>query len=383
MSTHINSELIVPNSVAHLSTFPHPLQLDTHRNRTLSENDTANFLPAAIMPPATTTRARKFNRSLTEVRPDAYIFDDGAHFEVRTVLEENELIQSSEDVNDYALSLRSRKLSVQSEEPEYCISSPPPPPHQTTTSQVVISATDSIDVESLPHLPMIRSDSITRRSLSIRQDTAQSNESKDTLTPLDGYEERALIGMESNVVTSSTIASAAVNDENEKQRFGLRRRNSQLGRRNSESQHYDINRSQNSLNIVGSGLLPKRQFSLTQSEPDTDDGNGTGTRGSSNQKSSVKAGRHMLLQIHAEYTSITDELESMITPITSPTSSLMDDKPKKMDHLTNPQFAAMLEKKHLKECEDNDYMVMEELLQSRSESLESDDNIDGNSILIS
>lgn len=381
MSTHINSELIVPGSVANLSTFPHPLQLDTHRNRTLSENDTTNFLPPAIMPAAiiaTATRPRKFNRSLTEVRPDAYIFDDGAHFEVRTVLEENELITSSEDVNDYALSLRSRKLSVQSEEPEFCIS--PTPPHQTTTSQIVTA--QSIDAEQ-PQQPMIRSDSITRRSLSIRQDTAQSNESKDTLTPLDGFEERTLIGMESNAVTSSTITSTAVNDEGEKQRFGLRRRNSQLGRRNSESQHYDINRSQNSLNIGGggggSGLLPKRQFSLTQSEPDTDDGNGAGTRGSLNQKSSVKAGRHMLLQIHAEYTSITDELESMIT---SPTSSLMDDKPKKMDQLTNPQFAAMLEKKHLKECEDDDYMVMEELLQSRSGSLESDDNLDGKSLIL-
>lgn len=373
MSTHINSELIVPGSVANLSTFPHPLQLDTNRNRTMSENDTSNFLPpAAIMPAATpaTTRARKFNRSLTEVRPDAYIFDDGAHFEVRTVLEENELIQSSEDVNDYALSLRSRKLSVQSEEPEFCISPPTP-------SQVVISTVQSIDVEQPPQQPMIHSDSITRRSLSIRQDTAQSNESKDTLTPLDCYEERTLIGVESNVVTSSAITSTAVNEESEKQRFGLRRRNSQLGRRNSESQHYDINRSQNSLNIVASGLLPKRQFSLTQSEPDTDDGNVAGTRGS-NQKTSVKAGRHMLLQIHAEYTSITDELESMIT---SPTSSLMDDKPKKMDQLTNPQFAAMLEKKHLKECEDDDYMVMEELLQSRSNSLESDDNLDGKSHL--
>lgn len=29
---------------------------------------------------------RKYNRSLTEVRPDAYIFDDGLHFEVRPTL---------------------------------------------------------------------------------------------------------------------------------------------------------------------------------------------------------------------------------------------------------------------------------------------------------
>lgn len=33
---------------------------------------------------------RRPTRSLTEVRPDAYIFDDGLHFEVRTVEEEDE-----------------------------------------------------------------------------------------------------------------------------------------------------------------------------------------------------------------------------------------------------------------------------------------------------
>lgn len=33
--------------------------------------------------------------------------------------------------------------------------------------------------------------------------------------------------------------------------------------------------------------------------------------------------------------------------------------------MTNPEFAAMMEKQHLKECEDNDYMMMEHLLQTR------------------
>lgn len=36
----------------------------------------------------------------------------------------------------------------------------------------------------------------------------------------------------------------------------------------------------------------------------------------------VARGRQLLLQIHAEYTSITDELESVCHMITSPTSSL-------------------------------------------------------------
>lgn len=33
--------------------------------------------------------------------------------------------------------------------------------------------------------------------------------------------------------------------------------------------------------------------------------------------------------------------------------------------MTNPEFAALIEKQHLKECEDHDYMMMEHLLQTR------------------
>lgn len=42
-------------------------------------------------------RRRKPTRSLTEVRPDAYIFDDGLSFEVRTVPEQDENSDNSND----------------------------------------------------------------------------------------------------------------------------------------------------------------------------------------------------------------------------------------------------------------------------------------------
>ena len=64
-----------------------------HRTRTISESD------SYILPPApAATQRKKFNRSLTEVRPDAYIFDDGKHLEVRTVLEESEAERSPDQV---------------------------------------------------------------------------------------------------------------------------------------------------------------------------------------------------------------------------------------------------------------------------------------------
>lgn len=59
--------------------------------------------------------------------------------------------------------------------------------------------------------------------------------------------------------------------------------------------------------------------------------------------------------------------------IGSPTSSLLDDKPRKMNDLTNPEFAALIEKQHLKECEDMDYKIMERLLQTRCSIDEGDE----------
>lgn len=48
----------------------------------------------------------------------------------------------------------------------------------------------------------------------------------------------------------------------------------------------------------------------------------------------------------------------------------LEEKP--LNELSNPEFAAMIETQHLKECEDNDYMMMERLLQTRC-SIDEDD----------
>ena len=351
MSTHINQN--IQGSMANIS-FP----VVDHRLRTMSENDTGALLPVPREP------RKRFMRSLTEVRPDAYIFDEGSHFEVRTVIEENEVSKTAEEnLNELGIHFRCRKLSVQSEEPEF-INSPIHTPLGPSINTPIPSPPEQII--SIPN-----PDSMARRppTLSIRQETKETNstESKDTLTPLETCEERTLVGDQMN--DDNVDASY----EGLRQRSTARRRNSIVGgRRNSESQsNYDINRSQNSLNIL-SGVpvsMTKRQFSLTQSEPDTD-----GPIPPAQAKPAArKTGRNLLLQIHAEYTSITDELESMIA---SPTNSL-DEKPKNINELSNPEFAAMIETRHLKECEDNDYMMLERLLETRNSIDESDENVEG------
>lgn len=340
MSTHINpNSEHIQGSVANIVVNPPMIE---QRFRTMSESDTGPTYQH-------TTHKRKFNRSLTEVRPDAYIFDDGSHFEVRTVIEENEIIQSSEDMNELTMTLKSRKLSVQSEEPEFIDT---PPQQQTPGIQ--------IPIVQLPPIP--RSDSQSKKITITRQDTkeTQSTESKDTLTPLENCDEKTIVGL------NEDVSSEVFNSEGLRQRM-LRRRNSILGRRNSEScSNYDINKSQQSLNMVGQC---RRQFSLTQSEPDSD-----GPISSSKPIPMKPNKHHMMLHLHTEYTSITDELETVYHMMASPTTSIMEEKPRDLNELSTPEFAALIEKQHLKECEDNDYLIMEGLLQTRGSLDDSDDN---------
>lgn len=85
---------------------------------------------------------------------------------------------------------------------------------------------------------------------------------------------------------------------------------------------------------------------------------------------SVKSNRQLLLQFHSEYTSITDELENVCQMITSPTLSMNRES---NEIKSDAEFAALLEKKHLKECEENDYLMLSKLFENRDSINESDD----------
>lgn len=94
----------------------------------------------------------------------------------------------------------------------------------------------------------------------IRQETT-STESKDTVTPVDNSADDHTL-VEDGDGDGSVENITDLNFEAMRQK-ALRRRS--MCRRNSES--YDINRSQTSLNAAGA--MSRRQLSLTQSEPDS------------------------------------------------------------------------------------------------------------------
>lgn len=89
----------------------------------------------------------------------------------------------------------------------------------------------------------------------IRQETT-STESKDTLTPVEISDDQTLVD-DGSVENITEMNFEAVRLK------ALRRRS--MSRRNSET--YDMNRSQTSLNAAGA--MSRRQMSLTQSEPDS------------------------------------------------------------------------------------------------------------------
>lgn len=105
------------------------------------------------------------------MRPDAYIFDDGAHFEVVPVPEEDadDIGKSREVLNEQSV----RKISVQSE----------------SDSDVYVPLSQRPSTcETVKRTPYV----------TVRQDTGASTESKDTLTPLGNDDDQTLVGENSD-----------------------------------------------------------------------------------------------------------------------------------------------------------------------------------------
>lgn len=85
------------------------------------------------------------------------------------------------------------------------------------------------------------------------------------------------------------------------------------------------------------------------------------------------------MKFHTQYTSITDELENVCQMITSPTLSSHDgtdrDKQRGLSDMSNAEFAALMERQHLKECEENDYVMLSKLFSDRCAVNDADNEV--------
>lgn len=93
----------------------------------------------------------------------------------------------------------------------------------------------------------------------------------------------------------------------------------------------------------------------------------------------VKQNRNLLMKFHTQYTSITDELENVCQMITSPTLSSHDgndrEKQRGLSDMSNAEFAALIERQHLKECEENDYVMLSKLFSDRCAVNDADNEV--------
>jgi transient receptor potential cation channel subfamily M protein 3 len=293
------------------------------RERTISEP--SEIIPDDIPftktgPPA--TKRRPIVRSLTEVRPDAYIFDNGQHIEYR--------YDEEDECNE--------------------------------------------EVDAIPK-------SESQQPLTFERQRTKSTDSK---TSNDSGEISAddLGALSLEVLRNWTI-------QKRKDSTGTGRRSSDGG--NGDDSTHGSKRS-----------LNKRQLSQTQSEPETSDPPATATnpvRPMMMERSvtfteptikvippTIAGGSNrtaLLMHMHTEYTSITDELESVCGLLSPPRSpgllspprpeqSPPSQRKRAQSEMSNPEMAINLEKEHLRSAEECDYMVMENLIQRRYDDEETD-----------
>lgn len=258
-------------------------------------------------------------RSLTEVRPDAYIFDNGEHIEYR--------FSGEGDDQDKT-------------EPQ-----------------------DNVSVQG------------SRSKLNLMRQRTKSSESKTS------------IDSDRNSIDISADDIAALSLDILRSRAAQKRRDSETTRRGSESGTGGEDTSSSASKIT----LGRRQFSQTQSEPETTDvppsasGNVGPTAGVTFTEPKIKVippsgGRGaLLMHMHTEYASITDELETVCGLLSPPPKSpglLSPPRPEQSppstrkrnpSEMSNPEIAINFEKEHLRSAEESDYMVMENLIQRRYE----------------
>ncbi|XP_076268057.1 transient receptor potential cation channel, subfamily M isoform X2 [Rhynchophorus ferrugineus] len=287
----------------------------SEKSEVLSEDE--SIVISQLLSAGPTIKKKTIVRSLTEVRPDAYIFDNGQHIEYRFADEEDDL-DKKEQLDNISIAGSKSKLNLM---------------RQRTKS------TDS--------------------KTSINSDRNSADISADDV--------------------------AALSLDILRSRAAQKRRDSETTRRGSES-----GTGEDTSSSASKVTLGRRQFSQTQSEPETTDipASASGHVGPSTLDRSVtftepkikvippSSRGGLLMHMHTEYASITDELESVCGLLSPPKSPglLSPPRPEQSppsvrkrnpSEMSNPEIAINFEKEHLRSAEECDYMVMENLIQRR------------------
>ncbi|KAJ9575655.1 hypothetical protein L9F63_007484, partial [Diploptera punctata] len=310
---------------------------------------------------------RRPTRSLTEVRPDSFLLGDSLHVRL------DDEIRSADLGRDKRIPLFEEETMEQEEEEE----------------EGEISELTQPVKRRVPR-QLTKQMSMSRNSLSDQNDTHSiSNGEGPTETP--------------EQQTSTTLS---------RDFFRSNSSDFRPERRDSATSH----RKHSTDTAVGEGsdrgsvsqrapMLTRRQVSKTHSEPENAAGPDSLDENDFPRASVVERSvtwaepritvippksnpRAMLLAMHSEYTSITDELETVCGLLSPPRTPRLlspprpgESKPgpsrsRHTSEMSNPEMALYLEKEHLRDAEECDYQLMETLINRRGD--EGDEEEDAN-----
>jgi transient receptor potential cation channel subfamily M protein 3 len=297
------------------------------------------------LPPVLSRDRRRPARSLTEVRPDSFLL--GESFRVRldddddvrtadkcvTMCQEGEQEDEEGDISDLSLAIRKRT------------------PHQLTKQM-------SISRNSL-------SDPVDSHSGSNLEGTADVGDEEDYTQSCRFFRKTSLehqLERRGSNTSGTRKQSLEIGEDFEKGNItqrppALRRR--QISKTHSEPENATGPNSQDENEMPRAAVVER---SVTWAEP----------RITVIPPSIKTSPRAMLLAMHSEYTSITDELETVCGLLSPPhTPRLLspprpgENLPRRTRHaseMSNPEMALFLEKEHLRDAEENDYQLMETLI---------------------
>ncbi|KAF4525034.1 hypothetical protein B566_EDAN001947 [Ephemera danica] len=342
MATHVGDSALMPPTVETSSDAAH--KGSEERLKTIIElhhEAPESFSDRFLHPSNNYLSRRRPTRSMTEIRPDSYFSEPGMNVFMRAVED------PCRHVNE--------PLTEEDSPPE---------------------------MNDDPDKPLSRSSS--KRSPSrLSGNARQESTSITSLTEATDIEPRNQNVLRQHSDESECLEFVVPTMERRLQRADTWRRSS--GVSEDESGTITSHHSHHS--------LPRRQLSQTQSEPDTEIRPGPhGSRIPRVERSVSVAARvtwaepriqvippsprsAMLKAMHSEYTSITDELESVCGLLSPPRTPRLLSPPRPdtaasnrnrhHSEMSNPEMAIHMEKVHLRDAEESDYLLMKGLTESR------------------
>jgi transient receptor potential cation channel subfamily M protein 3 len=345
MATHVRDPLS-------MSDLP-DIRLGTERTRLSSErSDDLKTLSETSekihIQPLLSRERRRPTRSLTEVRPDSFLLCDAVHARLdndnhftdkRIPMFEEEPEEVEEEGGISELSQAARKRVPHQLTKQLSVSQNsllgPADSHSGSNGEGMADVGDNKD--GTRSFDLYRSNSSDFRPE--RRDSSTKSNRKHSLEISEGSERGSVM-----------------------QRPALARR--QISKTHSEPENTTGPDSQEENDFPRATVVER---SVTWAEPRI-------TVIPHNTKSNPRA---MLLAMHSEYTSITDELETVCGLLSPPhTPSLLspprpgENKPHRTRHtseMSNPEMAVYLEKEHLRDAEENDYQLMKTLIHQYDE----------------